>query len=247
MKTVKNLFILFLIITFLAGIYVILNPCKSIETMENNKNNDNDENNTDCPNLLIEKDGMLLLYNKNKPEDDTNPIPFFTLDEYIYYLEMQRKKGSNCPVLYLQKENNAQGNDVYRIRPSPFDKEGGLPPISNINDKNLKKMETIPPVKPMDANREHSPYNDNNYNSFDPYGQYIGIYTTVDAIHDSTNKNNISDNPMDPNWGGVDVTQNSINSGKYEDNNIVKPLLYQPKMAFLPIEKSDMELPKDVY
>jgi hypothetical protein len=144
MKRIKIAFIIFLIMTFLAGIYVILNPTNIIESMDNN----NDNKKTDCPDLLIEKDGKLLLYNTKKPEDDKNPIPFFTLDEYIYYLKMQRKQGNNCPVLYLQKENNAQGNDVYRIRPSPFDKQGGLPPITNINDIRKK------PIEPTDATRE---------------------------------------------------------------------------------------------
>ena len=236
MKRIKIAFIIFLIMTFLAGIYVILNPTNIIESMDNN----NDNKKTDCPDLLIEKDGKLLLYNTKKPEDDTNPIPFFTLDEYIYYLEMQRKQGNNCPVLYLQKENNAQGNDVYRIRPGPFDKQGGLPPITNINDIRKK------PIEPTDATRDNPPYNKNNYNSFDPYGQYVGIYTTVDAIHDSTDDNIISDNPMDPNWGGVEATQKSVDSGKYEDNNVVKPLLYQPKMAFIPLDNG-MGLPKDIY
>ena len=238
MKKIKIAFIIFLIMTFLAGIYVILNPRNIIETMDNN----NDNKKTDCPDLLIEKDGKLLLYNTKKPEDDKNPIPFFTLDEYIYYLEMQRKQGNNCPVLYLQKENNAQGNDVYRIRPGPFDKQGGLPTISNINNNNLIKT----PITPLDATHDNPPYNKNNYSGFDPYGQYIGIYTTIDKIHDSTNKN-ISDNPMDNNWGGIEMTQASVDSGKYEDNNIVKPMLYQPKMAFLPIENKDMGLPKDIY
>jgi len=80
-----------------------------------------------CPNLLVQKGNALLLYNTNKPEDENNPISFFNLDEYINYLEIQKSKGNSCPVLYLQQENNAQGNDVYRMRPSPFDKQGGLP------------------------------------------------------------------------------------------------------------------------
>jgi hypothetical protein len=52
---------------------------------------------------------------------------------------------------------------------------------------------------------------------------------------------------MDPNWGGVEVTNQSIQSGKYEDNNIFKPMLYQPKMAFIPISNPDMGHPKDIY
>ena len=79
MSTIQKIFIIFLIFTFLLGLYITMywNIQVNIKTMENM------ENNTSCPNLLIKKGNMLLLYNKNKPEDDTNPIPFFNLDEYI--------------------------------------------------------------------------------------------------------------------------------------------------------------------
>jgi hypothetical protein len=56
--------------------------------------------------------------------DGINPIQFGSLDDYIRYLEVQRKSGIHCPVLYLQQESNDQGQDVYRMRPSPFDLQG---------------------------------------------------------------------------------------------------------------------------
>jgi hypothetical protein len=239
MKRIQVLFVIFLIIVFLAGIWVILTPPSKIETMDN-KDTTAD---TGCPDLLVQKGDRLLLYNTKKPEDDTNPIPFLNLDEYIFYLDQQRKDGNSCPVLYLQQENNAQGQDVYRIRPGPFDKQGGLPPISNLNDQPAKQG--IPRM--VDSSREHPPYNNNNYSGFDPTSQYVGVYTTLDVLHDSTKKQGLSDNPMDPNWGGVEVTNQSIQSGKYEDNNIFKPMLYQPKMAFIPISNPDMGHPKDIY
>lgn len=239
MGNIKKMFLLFLIITFLAGIVVILSSDTKIETMENQEN-------ADCPDLLVQKGDMLMLYNTKKPIDDSNPLPFQNLDEYIYYLEIQRKKGNRCPVLYIQQENNAQGQDVYRIRPSPFDRQGGLqqisPTLSGISTPLLKQ-----PVNVVDASRENGQYNSNNYSGFDPYNQYIGIYTNIDAIHDSTKNAPLSDNPADPNWGGVEFTQQSVNSGKYDDNNIYKPMLYQPRMAFLPIENNDFGHPKDVY
>lgn len=240
MKQIKTLFLIFLIITFLAGILVILTPKNVIETLANENSNS-----PDCPNLLIQKDGVLLLYNTNNPIDDTNPIPFQDLDEYIYYLEIQRKMGKQCPVLYLQQENNAQGQDVYRIRPNPFDLQGGLPAIQNIP--------TQPPTKPgkaieiADATRDNPPYNQGNYSGFDPYGQYVGVFTTIDAVHESTEKQALSDNPMDTNWGGVEYTEKVVDSGKYEENNIYKPKLYQPKMAFIPLDNKDVGQPRDIY
>jgi hypothetical protein len=40
---------------------------------------------------------------------------------------------------------------------------------------------------------------------------------------------------MDPNWGGVLHTQSAVDSGKYDDNRIVKPSLISPKNSqFIP-------------
>ena len=240
MKRITLIFILFLMITFLAGIYVILTPKNAIETLVNNVKGD--EATQNCPDLLIQKGDVLLLYDTKKPTDATNPIPFLNLDEYIFYLGQQRKLGNTCPVLYLQQENNAQGQDVYRIRPSPFDRQGGLPLITGVSEQKVNNTVT----KVLDATRDNPPYNQGNYSSFDPYGQYVGVYTDVDVLHDSTKKAANSDNPMDPNWAGVDYTQKAVDSGKYEENNIFKPMLYQPKMAFLPIENKELGHPKDI-
>jgi len=260
MKNIRLLFLLFLIIVFLAGIYFIfhfksaykydfINNKLTIEQMDNE--------NSKCPNMLIQEGGMLLLYNSNKPVDENNPIPFNSLDEYIYYLEAQRKLGNTCPVLYLNKESNAQGKDVYRMRPSPFDMQGGLPYTSNthnrrstitdINSNTLSEQTPVNtiPIDVIDASRENAPYNSGNYASFDPTNQYTGVFTNLDAIHYSTENSQFSDNPMDPNWGGVEYTQEMIDSGKYEENNITKPMLFQPKTAFMPIDPS-RPLPKDI-
>jgi hypothetical protein len=114
----QKMLVIFLIIVFLAGIYVystngIVNVLKK-EGLDNISSS--------CPNLLMKKDNILLLYSTDKPEEDgVNPLPFYNLDEYINYLEVQRKKGINCPVLFLQNEVNTQGKEVYRVRPNPFD------------------------------------------------------------------------------------------------------------------------------
>jgi hypothetical protein len=39
---------------------------------------------------------------------------------------------------------------------------------------------------------------------------------------------------MDPNWGGVLYTQQSVDSGKYVDNNITVPHYFQPKTTYIP-------------
>jgi hypothetical protein len=223
----KPMITIFLIIVFLAGIYVystngLLHILKDKEGLDNISSS--------CPNLLMKKDNILLLYNSQKPEEDgVNPIPFYNLDEYINYLEIQRKKGFHCPVLFLQNEVNTQGKEVYRIRPNPFELEGGVPQMNTLYPGSDKVIQNI------DANRSNPPYNAGNYAGFDPTGLFVGRYTNIDEIHDSTEKSPISDNPMDSNWGGVLHTQGAVDTGKYDDNRIVKPALVTPKNTqFIP-------------
>jgi len=221
----KPLLTIFLIIVFLAGIYVYATNglFKSLKLTENLETNTNTIS-ASCPNLLLKKDNVLLLYNTQKPEvEGVNPLPFYNLDEYINYLEIQRKKGFRCPVLFLQNEVNTQGEEVYRIRPSPFELEGGVPEQTTLYPGSNEV------IKVSDASRDNPPYNKGNYPGFDPQGLYIGRYTNIDEVHYSTEKPETSDNPMDPNWGGVLHTQKAVDSGKYDENIVKKPLLYTPK------------------
>jgi len=238
------LFVLFLIIIFLSGIYAVMyfnHPSTKIENMANESNESNESDESTCPNLLVKKGKVLMLYNTNQPMvDGKNPIPFFNLDEYIHYLEIQREKGINCPVLYLQEENTAQGEDVYKLRPSPFDLQGGLPTMVN----NSEKMQV---TQVIDASRDNKPYNANNYAGFDPQGLHIGEYTNLDQIHDSTKQNQISDNAMDPNWAGVTYTQQMVESGKYEENAVTRPVLFRPDNAvFYPTIQGPTKNPVDI-
>jgi hypothetical protein len=190
---------------------------------------------TNCPDLLIQKGNTILLYNSNQPiVDGTNPLPFFNLDEYINYLEIQKSNGkTQCPVLYLQMEYNTQGDEVYRMRPSPFDRQVGLPSIPMSGNT-------------VDASRENPPFNANNYAGFDPQGMDIGKYTNLDKIHDSTRENSISDNPMDPNWAGIQYTNQMIDSGKYADNQVSRPVLFNPKTVFYPQIQNGGPTPIDI-
>jgi len=231
MKQLNILFLLFLCIVFILGFFVNLYGMP-IENMESGAEP------SDCPDLLVKRGDVLLLYTTSQPlVDGKNPMPFFNLDEYINYLEIQRNKGIRCPVLYLQQENNAQGEDVYRMRPSPFDLQGGTPTVAPSD---------IHVVEVVDASRENKPYNAGNYASFDPTSQYVGVYTNIDKVHDSTEMNKISDNPMDSNWAGVTYTQQMIDSGKYIDNQITRPIYTQPKTSFYPGLPAPTEGPRDV-
>jgi hypothetical protein len=227
MKPVTLIFLIFLLFTFLSGIYFCLTheTCNHVEGMESNAA---DTTGNECPDLLIKSGNALLLYNsKMEEKPGVNPLPFYNLDEYINYLEIQRKKGIRCPVLFLQEENNTQGQTVYRIRPDVFNQQGGLPntrPVYYNQFKTLVDDVNVKAIPYDDATIDNPPWNIGNYTGFDPRGQFIGQYTTLDALHDSTYKGkSISENPMDHNWGGVLYTKDAVDSGKYAENEVVPP------------------------
>ena len=240
-------------------------------TSESKSENDDDKDllsnqqEDSCPTLLIKRGNKLMLFNKNMPEiRGENPIFFDGLDQYIDYVNTQKKLyNENCPVLFLQEEVNAQGENVYRMRktndtnvdplmigsvhdyfknhtdvmpvfappsgPSAFNKPPANHslPLANYGvqmKKDDKKL--APKLTPYkDSNRDGKPFNQV-YHGFDPSNQYVGRYTILDQIHDSTkvqNKNGLSDNPMDPNWGGVVFTEDQVKKGKYEENEVQPP------------------------
>ncbi len=236
--TTRTFFIIFVCIIFLTGMYLTLTTSTN-NPKDTQVNKKEGMDNKSCPDMLVQKGVALVLYNTKQPiVDGINPIQFGSLDDYIRYLEVQRKSGIHCPVLYLQQESNAQGQDVYRMRPSPFDLQGGLPASNTVMEQSA--------VEVSDANRLNPPYNANNYPGFDPQGQYIGIYTNIDQVHDVTKQDMVSDNPMDPNWGGIQYTNEAVDSGKYIDNQVTKPLLYNPKTAFYPSVVDNQRGPVDV-
>lgn len=229
---------------------------------------DASEANDLCPTLLIKRGTKYMLFNKNMPEEvGENPIYFDSLEQYINYVDTQRKLyNQSCPVLFLQEEVNAQGEDVYRMR--ELSSNGNVDPLllGSIQDYFLSKTNVTPkfgpPIGPQafnqpptnngisladygvpleqlqtsamqpprlvpyeDANRAKPPYNQGYY-GFDPTSQYVGKYTVLDQIHDSTkteNADGLSNNPMDPNWGGVLFTAEKVASGVYEGNSVQPP------------------------
>ena len=81
-----------------------------------------------CPNILIQKGAQFFLYNSklaNVP--GVNPIVFQSLEDYSEFVQWQRQKGINCPVLQLQESFDAQGNPVYKAYDNLNEKRGGLP------------------------------------------------------------------------------------------------------------------------
>jgi len=185
------------------------------------------EKTAQCPNVLVRNGNMLLLYNSMNVHDEL-PVQFKNLDEYIDYVKEQREKGVHCPILYLQKENDVQGNDVYRVRPSPFVQAGGVTPLTLGQSTGKTGMNYPPPLPIVDANRSNPPFNANNYPGFDAYGLQVGEFSKLDEVHLSTGNSKLSDNPMDPNWGGVEFSQQAVDSGKYIENNVYPPNFSHP-------------------
>lgn len=217
----KSFFKILLIFIFLLGIlFIISNSTVVPYNLETYDNQDNE-----CPNILIKKGNSLVLYNSNA--SDKEPITFNNLDEYIKFLEVERSKGIKCPVLFLQSEVNTQGEEVYRMRPGPFDMQGGLQQSDNITTDLVKDSRGY--ILPLDATRDRKPYNKGNYASFDPHNLHVGQFTSLDNIHKSTINGKYSYNPMDSNWGGVEYTKSAVDSGKYEDREVKKPKLFTPK------------------
>jgi hypothetical protein len=221
-------FLMFLLFTFALGAYVystmdlkyMIAKSEGME-MQDGKTSDIPEG---CHDVLIQKGTDLHLYDSRLPtEPGKNPIVFKSLDEYEAYIKKQNESGKSCPILFLQKENNAQGDDVYRLRPSPFNPNAGVPANSA-----LLKPYNGEVLNELDASRDNG-FNQNMYSGFDPQGLFVGRLTEVDVIHHSTENSKMSDNPMDTNWGGVLYTQAQVDSGKYVENEVTRTNYPTPK------------------
>ena len=215
----RKIFVIFLLCIFAIGFIFCLNPLVTrenfLETLKEESLERVHTKNNSCPDLLIRSGNELNLFNTKEPRDENNPRTFQNLDKYLEYLDYQRREeGIRCPVLFLQEESNTQGETVYRMRPSPVQMQPGIP---------------TQPVEVMDSSNDRKPYNIGDFQGFDAHGQQIGQYTKIDAIHDSTMKDKLSDNPMDPNWGGVMFSQTSVDSGKYAGSEVSKPTMH-PKV-----------------
>jgi len=167
-----------------------------------------------CPNVLIQKGAKYYLYNSEIAQvPGVNPIMFNNLEEYTEFLEWQRGAGIRCPVLYVQNSYDAQGNRVYKVRPSVSELQGGLPPTTHVP----LPLKFTPLV---DATKNDFPYNNNSYPGFDQTSYYVGAITPLDMMKNSEANMLYSDNAMDPNWGGADYTQALVDAGYYKDNEV---------------------------
>ena len=163
-----------------------------------------------CPDLLIKKDKKFYLYNTNKLiKKGSNPLEFDHLEDYVEFIEAQRAYGIICPVLYFQQTYDAQGKQTYRHLPDPLEPQLGLPVQMPLKETKL-----------LDANRTIGIYNKDSYPGFDPNNQYIGLYTPLDKMFHQTS--GISTNPIDVKWGGAQYSEELVESGKFDEDDVYK-------------------------
>jgi hypothetical protein len=218
------------ILVFLIGLYFYA-KCSDPNYLEGLTNNNNSSNTgIRCPNLLIQKGARFYLYNSKVAKvPGVNPVEFDNLEDYTEFLDWQRSQGIRCPVLYLQETYDAQGNPVYKARPSGSEPQAGLPPSiasstgdiiqeSTLGDSNALAYPN--PTLLVDATRNDPPYNKNSYPAYDETSYYIGTTTPLDAMDLSQEKSGVSPNPMDPNWGGTEYTQGLVDKGYYKENEV---------------------------
>jgi hypothetical protein len=221
--------LIIIIIIFLLGLYFVYNyrTYESFETMYR------------CPNVLFQRGTEFFLHNSKLADiPGVNPLQFKNLEEYVEFTEWQRRQGIKCPILYVQEAYDTQGNTVYKARPSPTDMHAGIPDLilnnGNVNmmpgsmDNTLMDMPTpLQPLMPtadnesllLDATQDDRPYNINSYPGFDGNNQYIGLETPLDKMYNE-DKDSVSPNPMDTNWGGNKYTESLIDAGYYKNNEV---------------------------
>jgi hypothetical protein len=188
-----------------------------------------------CPNLLIQKGSKFYLYNSKVAKvPGVNPVEFDNLEDYTEFLDWQRSQGIRCPVLYLQQTYDAQGNVVYKARPSVSEPQAGLPPsaaapvgiasqVPPIMETSLEPVGELAYPNPtllVDATRNDPPYNKNSYPAFDQTSYYIGTTTPLDTMNFQQEASKVSPNPMDDNWGGSKYTQELVDKGFYKENEV---------------------------
>ena len=220
------------IIVFLIGLFFYAKP-------SNSKYSEGLTNNTlnapRCPDLLIQKGSKFYLYNSKIAQiPGVNPVEFNNLEDYTEFLDWQRSQNIRCPVLYLQETYDAQGNRVYKSRPSVSEPQAGLPPsaaapvgiasqVPPLMESSLEQVgdQAYPnPTLLVDATRNDPPYNQNSYPAYDQTSYYIGTTTPLDQMNMKQEAAIKSPDPMDPNWGGSAYTEDLVEKGYYKSNEV---------------------------
>ena len=159
-----------------------------------------------CPDVLIQKDSELWLYNSKLANiPGVNPVIFHNLDEYTEFLDWRKAQGIKCPILTLQKGYSTQGDSYYQVKPEEIRSTSVSSNVSLLHD----------------ANRNHPPYNTNMYPGFDGHNQDIGVHTPLDDYEHIGQTQPKSANALDPNWDPV-FEKEAIRAGHYKGNEVYR-------------------------
>jgi len=209
---------IFIILFLLLGIYFIIYVDKpsSSSLLEGYINSTNTKS-VSCPDILLQKGIRYYLYNsKLAIVPGVNPIEFQNLEDYTEFIDWQRSQGIRCPVLYLQYSYNAQGEPIYKGRPGPTNLQGGLPPAPpittqnnmNANPAQLTEIDINSPLANNVTSLTSCNINANVANA-------VNTQSVDDLLHSGK-----SANAMDDNWGGIQFTEQLVDAGVYDDNNV---------------------------
>ena len=176
-----------------------------------------------CPNVLIQNGAELELHNTRLAKvPGVNPIHFENLEQYVEFTRWQRSQGIRCPVLFLQHSFDAQGQPVYKARPSPTDLRGGAPDLFPMKPQGVSSQgpqHAEPDSKLLDASRDDPPYNTHSYPGYDPQDQYIGLDTPLDRMFHGEN-GKPSPSAMDTTWAGSAYAQKLVDAGYYDGDKV---------------------------
>ena len=188
---VINYKILAILIVFLLGLYYYANYSNTYyNSSSNTRESSTLKSSLDkCPNMLIEKDGKIILFNSNADiQTDVNPIQFNNLEEYSEFVELQKSRNIKCPVLFLQYTTDTQNNDLLQIKKSIFETSGGLPINTSDTLHPRQSSDYFEKNKMQDATLDSTPdsnikFNAGMYSGFDQNNQNIGIDTPLDFLY----------------------------------------------------------------
>jgi len=204
--------IFLLILVFLIGMYFY---AKNGDSGSDEGFTNNQSTGPRCPNLLIQKGSRFYLYNSKLAQvPGVNPVEFDNLEDYTEFLDWQRSQNIRCPVLFLQQAGlppSAEAPIGIASQVSPM-METALEPVGEDAYPN--------PTLLVDATRNDPPYNQGSYPSHDQTSYYIGTTTPLDGMDMEAEAAKVSPNPMDPNWGGSEYTQDLVDKGYYKDNEV---------------------------
>lgn len=184
--------------------------------------NQKEEGNAKCPILELKKP------TQRKPLDKLNLSSINTISDY-FKQNAPKEPPSRLPITntlpYVP-------SPLYNV-PLQYHTQMALQetPIQSVVQKQH------PPLVPyLDANRDLNP---RGHYGFDPSDQYVGKYTILDEIHDSTKTefpSGMSANAMDSNWGGASFTSKKLyeqeSEEKHQEPTKTLPILNKPVQHF---------------